>query len=60
MHANHDVVNLVTVIKTSVSNGSRWPASGPGLDRIIASVRFQTRPKTPPGLSWRVCYPDRT
>ena len=26
----------------------------------FGSVRFVTRPKTRPALSWRVCYPDRT
>jgi len=37
----------------SVSNGSGWPASSPGLDRKNGSVRFQTRPKSRPGASWR-------
>jgi hypothetical protein len=30
----------------SASNGSRSPASGPGLNRKNGSVRFQNRPKT--------------
>jgi len=37
----------------SVSNGSGYPASGPGLDCKNGSVRFQNRPKTRPADSWR-------
>jgi len=52
-------------LNTSVSNGSGYPTSGPGFDRRFGLVWFglvwfQTRPKTRPALSWRVCYPDRT
>jgi len=38
----------------SVSNGSWWAPSGPGLDYPNWSVRFQTRPSSRPARSWRV------
>jgi len=38
--------------RDSVSNRSREPASGPGLDRKNGSVQFQTCPKTRPSTSW--------
>jgi hypothetical protein len=37
---------------TSVSNGSGWPASGPGLHRKNGSVRFQNHPKARLAGSW--------
>jgi len=46
--------------ESSVSNGSGQPASSQGFDLRFRLVWFQTRPKTRPALSWRVCYPDRT
>ena len=39
--------------RPSVSKGSGWPASGPGLDRENVSVRFQTNQETRPADSWR-------
>jgi hypothetical protein len=40
------VVSRFGNIQCSVSNRSGYPASGPGLDRKISLVRFQTRRKT--------------
>jgi hypothetical protein len=46
-------------VNGSVSSGSGKPASGPVFGLRFSSVRFQTRPKTRPAVSWRACYPDR-
>jgi len=52
----HEAQNWVTIEMLllaiiSVSNSSRKPASGEGLDCENRSVRFQTRPKTRPAAS---------
>jgi len=45
-------VHIHKCLMISVSNGSRYPPSGPGLDCKNRLVRFQTSPKTRPADSW--------
>jgi len=41
------------ILLVIVSNRSRWPASGPGLDWKNYAVQFQHCPKTQPTASWQ-------